>query len=460
MDAMPQANIALISVPGEYAAAEARRALEAGLHALIFSDNVALEEEIELKRFAKKRGLLVMGPDCGTAVLGGAGLGFANAVSSGEVGIVAASGTGAQAVSSALQEKGLGLSHLIGTGGRDISDAVGAVTMIRGIRALSQDESTRVIVVVSKVPGPKALSRLLAEFEVCKKPVVAYLLGAHPGLIRAVGAHPAVSLNHAAELVENLIRTQGRDAPGSSVWATASGLAKDIPSGGLFRGLFAGGTLAQEAHAILATLLPDLQSNLKDPLEGSSLGGHYLLDLGADEYTVGHPHPMIDPASQATRIEAAGAEEHVGVILFDVVLGYGAHPDPAEILAPAAEKAFKKAASMGRRMAVIATVCGTDSDPQNRAEQEKKLRDAGVLVERENARAAAIAGLTAIAGESVSDEEEGLPITLASAAHVINIGTDWFAETLQAQEIPVVQVDWSPPAGGDEELGAILDQLG
>ncbi len=314
VDAMPQANIALISVPGEYAAAEARRALERGLHALIFSDNVPLEQEIELKRYAKSRGLLVMGPDCGTAVLGGAGLGFANAVSSGEVGIVAASGTGAQAVSAALQERGLGLSHLIGTGGRDVSDAVGAVTMLRGIRALGQDESTRVIVVVSKVPGPKALPRLLAEFEACEKPVVAYLLGAHPGLIRAVGAHPAVSLDHAAELVEEILGMNQEGDRKSSLFSSVSDLAKDIPSGGLLRGLFAGGTLAQEAHAILTTLLPDLQSNLKGPLKASLSKGHYLLDLGADEYTVGHPHPMIDPTSQATQIESAGAEEQVAVI--------------------------------------------------------------------------------------------------------------------------------------------------
>jgi succinyl-CoA synthetase alpha subunit len=460
VSALPEANVALISVPGEYAAVEARRALELGLHALIFSDNVPLEEEIELKRFAGSRGLLLMGPDCGTAILGGAGLGFANAVSSGEVGIVAASGTGAQAVSAALQERGLGLSHLIGTGGRDTSDAVGGSTMLQGMQALSQDETTKAIVVLSKIPGPKTLVRLLACFETCPKPIVAYLLGAHPGLVRAAGAHPVVSLDHAAELVEEILRSKKEGSRGSSLIAMVSDLGKDLPSGGLLQGFFAGGTLAQEAHAILTTLLSDLVSNLKGPLDESTGKGHHLLDLGADEYTVGHPQPMMAPTAQATRIEAAAEEGQAAVILFDVVLGHGAHPDPAGILAPSAEKAFKKADEIGKGLTLIASVCGTDSDPQNRADQEKELRDAGVFVERDNARAAAIAGLVAVGGSSVSVEEEGLPVALPSAARVVNIGTDWFAEALQAQEIPVVQVEWSPPAGGDKELGAMLELLG
>ena len=458
--ASPEADIALISVPGEYAAAEARRALDRGLHVLIFSDNVPLEDEIALKRLASERGLLVMGSDCGTAVLGGAGLGFTNAVSGGWVGIVAASGTGAQAVSVALEERGLGLSHLIGTGGRDATDAVGAITMLQGIRALSRDASTRVIVVISKVPGPGTLARLLAEFEACEKPLVAFLLGAHFGLVRAVGAFPALSLDHAADLAREVAEGAGGREARPSAWAAALDLSEGLPADGRLRGLFAGGTLAQEAHAILAALLPDLRTNFSGPLSDSDLGGHAVLDLGADEYTVRRPHPMMDPSSQGERSEAAAEAGGVSILLIDVVLGYGSHRDPAGVLAPAAERAIRRASSKGRGLAIVASVCGTAGDPQNREDQESRLRDAGVFVERDNARAAAIAGFAAVAAEGRPAGAAGPPADLPATARVINVGTDWFADALEDQGVPVVQVDWSPPAGGDKDLAAILQRLG
>ncbi|MBI2880379.1 MAG: acyl-CoA synthetase FdrA [Candidatus Tectomicrobia bacterium] len=471
LSALPGANVALISVPGEYAGSEARRALEAGLHVFLFSDNVPLEDEVDLKRLARARGLLVMGPDCGTAFLGGAGLGFVNVVSKGEVGIVAASGTGAQAVSVALGERGLGVSHIIGTGSRDASGAVGAITLIQGLRALGRDEATRVIVLVSKAPGPGTLARLFSEIGACPrkeqsgacgKPVVAYLVGVHPGLVRAAGAAPAVSLGHAAELAAHLAEGPEERTAGPSAWATAGRLAGGLPRESFLRGLFAGGTLAQEACAILSALLPGLQSNLAGPLQTPVSGGHRIVDLGADEYTVGRPHPMIDPAFQAGRIETEAADPRVGVILFDVVLGHGAHPDPAGVLAPAAERAMARASSEGRRLACVASLCGLDPDPQGGGEQERKLRAAGVIVERDNARAAAVTGLAVAAAGLLADgmdEEEPL-VRLPARARVINIGADWFADALRAQGAAVAQVEWRPPAGGDPELARVLRALG
>ncbi|MDP7385729.1 MAG: acyl-CoA synthetase FdrA, partial [Nitrospinota bacterium] len=251
----------------------------------------------------------------------------------------------------------------------------------------------------------------------------------------------------------------GREAR-PSAWAAALDLSEGLPADGRLRGLFAGGTLAQEAHAILAALLPDLRTNFSGPLSDSDLGGHAVLDLGADEYTVRRPHPMMDPSSQGERIEAAAEAGGVSILLIDVVLGYGSHRDPAGVLAPAAERAIRRASSKGRGLAIVASVCGTAGDPQNREDQESRLRDAGVFVERDNARAAAIAGFAAVAAEGRPAGAAGPPADLPATARVINVGTDWFADALEDQGVPVVQVDWSPPAGGDKDLAAILQRLG
>lgn len=119
---LPEAQWILVSVPGRFAAGVARQSLNLGKHVFLFSDNVSLDDEIELKRVAADKGLLVMGPDCGTAIVNGVGLGFANKVRQGPIGIVAAAGTGLQQVSSRIHQLGSGVTQAFGTGGRDLSE--------------------------------------------------------------------------------------------------------------------------------------------------------------------------------------------------------------------------------------------------------------------------------------------------------------------------------------------------
>jgi FdrA protein len=343
LDALPGANLALISVPGEFAMAEARKALNAGLHALVFSSGVPLEEERALKLLAREKRLLLMGPDCGTALIAGTPLAFANAVPRGDIGIVSASGTGLQEVSCLLARMGKGVSHGIGVGGRDLDERVGALATLDAIDALEQDAMTATIVLLSKPPAPHVAEQVLKRLARCRKKTVVCFLGLdQPGL--------APTLLAAAEMAAgSKIQDEKQQA--------ASGKGK-------VRALYCGGTLCSEAELIFRR---------------RGLKGHTFIDLGDDRYTRGRPHPMIDPEIRNAHVAAAAADPAVGVILLDVVLGYGAHPDPAGILLKVNAKT------------VVASVTGTDEDPQVRSRQVAKLREAGVLVAPSNAQAAELA---------------------------------------------------------------------
>lgn len=385
----PALNIAVISVPGEHAAREARRAIERGLHVFLFSSGVELEDEIELKRRAAERGLVVMGPDCGTSIIAGTGLGFANAVRRGPIGIVGASGTGIQAISSLVHRLGSGVSHAIGTGSRDLSDEVGGVTALAGMRALGRDPTTDVIVLVAKAVGPDTRARLRSVGRHLGKPVVTCFL-AEPGT-------DARTLREAAEIA---VARQGEgDAqpPGGTRFDAEVEEAGRAMSDGqrYIRGIFAGGTLCAEAQRILhdrglpirsnAPLRPAMQLDDQQPR------GHVLLDMGVAEYTSGRPHPMIDPRLRRERLVAEALRSDVAVILLDVVLGYGAAADPAGDLADAIGSARDTAGREGRHLSVVASICGTDLDPQGLDGQRKTLEDAGAMVFPTSAEAATAA---------------------------------------------------------------------
>jgi FdrA protein len=382
---LPQANLVVISLPGEYAAAEAMRALRAGLHVFLFSDNVSLDDEIALKRLALKERLLCMGPDCGTAYVNGVGLGFANVVRRGRIGCVAASGTGLQAVASRLDALGEGISHAIGVGGRDLSAEVnGAMTKL-GLAALGADAGTELIVVISKPPAASVLPGLEAAIQATGKPVVVCCLGAAP---RVDGeAHWVTTLDDAAHCAA--ARRRGKPWI-AEAFRDPAGIAKrlaglNVKSGGLL-GLYTGGTLAHEARLVLEPLL--------GPVAYGSGGGatHRVIDLGDDEFTVGRPHPMIDAAARAARVQEAGASEEVAVLLLDLVQGKSAHPDPAGPLAAALVDARRTAERAGRSLTAIASVTGTAGDPQRG--QADALEAAGAMVLPSNAEAARFAALT------------------------------------------------------------------
>ena len=390
----PQANLALVSVPGDYAAAEAMKALRLGLHVMLFSDNVALAEEAALKRFARERKLLVMGPDCGTAIIDGVPLGFANAVRRGAVGVVGASGTGTQQVTSLVHRGGGGVSHAIGTGGHDLHEEIGGITMLHGLDLLARDPDTRAIVLISKPPSPAVAREVIEAARRAGKPVVVNFIGA---ALRISGdnLHLAATLEEAAAAA--LALSQGRRAPER----VGSGLPKVPavefgPQQRYVRGLFSGGTFCYEASALLKNAWSnapvDPKWRLSDPWKSRE---HTLVDLGDDDFTRGRPHPMIDHRLRNERLLAEAADPQVAVILLDVVLGYGAHPDPAAEMVPAIAKARAAAAKERRALAFVASVCGTDEDPQGLERQEAALREAGVLLAESNAAAARLANAIA-----------------------------------------------------------------
>jgi FdrA protein len=390
--AHPDANVAVVSVPGEYAVLEAHKALSAGLDVLLFSDNVPVAVEAALKARAHERGRLLMGPGAGTAVLGGVGLGFANAVARGRVGIIAAAGTGAQEAMSLLDRWGAGVSQVIGVGGRDLTAAVGGRMTAAALRALERDEATEVILLVSKPPAAEVAAAVLAA--PVTKPVVAALLG-----LRAP-ALPPVGVTLAATLEQGVLETLGalglpRPDPGAGLAATARHAAAALPPDrhAVF-GLFSGGTLCYEALVVLAGRLGPVHSNTPLP-DGRGLpappGGHVCLDLGEEEFTRGRPHPMIDPAARSELILRAGRARSTAVVLLDVVLGHGAHPDPAGLLAPACAEVRAQAGGPQ----VVAYVLGTDRDPQDRRAQRARLEEAGCVLAPTGARGALLAAAVA-----------------------------------------------------------------
>jgi len=385
---LPDANLVTISVPGAYAKLEAMAALRRGLHVFLFSDNVSLADEIALKRVATEKGLLCMGPDCGTGYLNGVGLGFANVVPRGRIGCVSASGTGLQAVASRLASLGEGISHGIGVGGRDLSAEVGGVMTAFALEALGADRSTELIVVISKPPAPAALARLEAAIGVIGKPVVVCCLGA-PGPPAGAGRWVA-TLEDAAEAATADVRGTPWVPRAFSDAEDVRVRLKRIEAGsrhsGTLLGLFVGGTLAHEARLVLEPWLGQVSP--------SAAGGrHRILDLGADEYTVGRPHPMLDPAERDARVREAGRDPSVGVLLLDLVLGRGTHPDPARSLAAAVEDARAAATRVGRELTVVASAIGTEGDPQGLGGQVAALESAGVHVFPGSAQAARFAAL-------------------------------------------------------------------
>jgi FdrA protein len=369
---LPDANLAIISIAGRYASDEAMRALEAGLHVMLFSDNVPLEKEIALKKFAAKRGLLVMGPDCGTAIINGVPLAFANVVNRGHIGIVAAAGTGLQEVSSLISNAGAGISQAIGTGGRDVKKEVGGIMFIEGLKALAKDEQTKVILLVSKPPHPAVLKHITKVLKTIRKPVVTMFIGASPGTLEDA-ALKAVALSRGK---------QPRKIP----WRCPV-VPKRKPRQKYIRGLFSGGTFCAEAQILLGknaySNAPTGKSKqLKNSLKSQK---NTFLDLGEDEFTVGRPHSMIDYSLRNKRILEEAADPETAVILLDVVLGYGSHPDPASELAGVIRQASQK-------VSVVCSVTGTDKDPQNRSHVAAALRKAGAIVMPSNAAACKLAG--------------------------------------------------------------------
>lgn len=398
-------TLAVVSVPGAHAWLEAEQALHQRLHVLLFSDNVPVEQELRLKTLAVDKGLLLMGPDCGTAMINGVGLGFSNVVPRGPVGIVGASGTGMQQVMCLLAASGVGISQAIGTGGRDLSAAVGGIMMRHGLHLLARDPQTEVIVLVSKPPAERVASQILRAAEI-DKPVVVIFLGASPTEFPAVAQNIsfARTLSEGAELAASLAHKEHIDTKSKLVLSQDEEERlvlegdKLHPSQHYVRALYSGGTLCDEAMVVMSTGIGPIYSNI--PLKpewivtaDAAYAGHTALDLGSDEFTRGRPHPMIDPTLRLQYLKQAAEDPQTAVILLDIVLGFCSLDNPAAVYGPAIIAARESATASGRSLAVVVSLCGTEGDPQQLARQRRELESAGALVFESNALAAIAASM-------------------------------------------------------------------
>lgn len=403
---IPEANLAVIAVNGAYAPREARKALENNLHVMLFSDNVSIEDEIELKKLAHEKGLLMMGPDCGTAIIGNVALCFANAVRKGSIGIVGASGTGSQEVSVRIHEFGGGITQMIGTGGRDLKEEIGGIMMLDGIKALEDDEATKVIVLISKPPAASVEEKVLAQIKQCKKPVVVWFVGGDEEKVKQAGGHFAKMSKEAAL---KAVLLAGADESKINKRALNIPLIEEVrtkltPEQKYIRGLFSGGTLCDEAMHAAMEKFDNVYSNIqRDPnyrLKDKNISQeHTFIDFGDDEFTQGKPHPMIDPSTRISRFIQEANDPSVGVIVMDFVLGYGAHEDPVGAMLPAIIEAKQNAEQEGRHLEIIGYVLGTELDPQNLEEQVEKLLAAGATHASSSQNAGLLAREFVVKGE-------------------------------------------------------------
>ena len=492
LEKMPEANLAVISIPGEYAALEADRALDEGLNVFMFSDNVSIEDEKVLKTKAHEKGLAVMGPDCGTGIIQGVPIAFTNNVEKGSIGIIGASGTGIQELTTIIDRLGEGVTNAIGIGGRDLNASIGGITMLDMIDAMEEDDSVKVVIIVSKPPAKEVRDRISERLASFSKPVVTLFVGEKPKYHEENFYH-TYTLDEAARLAVSLVR--GQKVPEATVDVDKSQFFK-AEENKTIKAYYSGGTLANEAAMLIKDAL-----DVKEPpvdIDGYmlQLDGNVVVDLGDDAYTKGKPHPMIDPEKRIECMESAVDDESTGVILLDIMLGYGSHEDMAGALLPSILRLRKKAEDAGRKVFFVATVCGTRKDYQGYDEAVKKLQDAGVIVCENNKLACRTAiqaigrdfsepekeirkkeiskkeDTTGSTGENKNGEtdvdstkngkqkvSQQIKALLSEKPRIINIGLKSFAEVAKEFGCGVIQYDWMPPAGGKVELIKTLNFL-
>ncbi|MEN2974437.1 MAG: hypothetical protein ABDH32_02525 [Candidatus Caldarchaeales archaeon] len=403
LEDMPDVNLAVISIPGQYVKELALKILEKNIHIHLFSDHVPIEDEVELKKYASERGLLVLGPGAGTSIINGKAIAFANKVRTGPIGVVAAAGTGLQEVSVLLDKVGLGISQGLGVGGNDVKEAVGGIMTIDCIKALEADEDTKSIMVISKPPDSSVLKKIIQFIEgETRKPFVLCFLGTRkyiPPKKLAKRIHSVRSLQLAVlDMVKMNSPEKYREARSkislklSELKKLCRNLSKNLKADQRYlRALYTGGTLMYESLLIYRELIgKDVYSNapldLKYKLEDSYKSRmHTVVDLGEEEFTAGRPHPMIDPTIRKIRLIEEAKDPEVAVITLDFVLGYGAHPDPVGAMQDSIIEARKIAEKDSRQIVILGHVCGTEADPQNSMVQEEKLKNLGVLVFPTNA---------------------------------------------------------------------------
>lgn len=455
------ANLALISIAGEYASGEVDRALDRGLNVFLFSDNVSVEEEKRLKEKANEKDLILMGPDCGTAILSGVPLAFANVIEKGNIGVVGASGTGIQEITTIISRYKKGITHAIGTGGRDLSAKVGAITAIKALKTLDKDKETDVIVFVSKPPAPEVRDKVINVFKELSKPVVAVFLGEKPKESHN-NVHYAWTLEEAALKAVELSNDKAKTFEELEEIIPEIKFIKENKNKRFIKGLYCGGTLALEAAMIISENF-GIEDD-KTHKDGVMLHykHHEIIDLGDDKYTKGRPHPMIEPSLRIDELNSVVEKEETAVVLLDNVIGHGGYEDMASVISPV----VKKYKDENKNVIFISSVTGTSNDPMSYEDQVEKLKESGVIVCDSNAKATKLAidiinylnSEININNEKI-DCEDKVKELISAKPRVINIGLKHFAQTVKKYEGEVVQYNWAPVAGGDKRLAKILEKL-
>ncbi|WP_144789043.1 acyl-CoA synthetase FdrA [Lysinibacillus fusiformis] len=461
-------NLALISIPGQYAAMEAENALNEGLHVFMFSDNVSKEDEVKLKQKAHEKGLLVMGPDCGTALIHGVPLAFTNNVNEGDIGIVGASGTGIQEVTTIIDRYGKGVTNALGTGGRDLSTEVGAITMLDSIKALNQDPKVKVITVISKPPAEEVQRKVLNLLRNIDKPVVTLFLGDKPSY-QEENIYHAYTLEEAAVVA---VQLSNGDKPNFEPTTADVNVVLNESQVGI-KGYYSGGTLASEAAMLVRDAFKDAMTEEKSESYVLKTNTHEIIDLGDDVYTKGKPHPMIDPEKRIEMLEKSMNDPETAVIMIDNVIGNGGHEDMASELAPIIKRILDSARQECRQLAVLATVVGTAQDIQGYEKQIEILKESGAIICKTNDQMVRTA-IQLVGGkveQPITDvqkfdyTEESLVVDekimsfINMKPSVINIGLKSFTEAVQNSGSECVQFNWRPIAGGDEKLMKVLQFL-
>lgn len=459
---MPDANMSLISVNGEFAAEETEKALDKGLNVFLFSDNMPIEDEVRLKKMAQEKGLLVMGPDCGTSILGGVPVGFANVLKGGNIGIVGASGTGIQEISTIISRNGGGISQAIGTGGRDLSSEVGGITASTALKILESDEETDIIVFVSKPPAKDVMEKIEKQFKGINKPIVAMFLGEDREDIEE-NIHFASTLEGAALKALDLSKEVSIFKKISSAVDNISKNKNQVA----IKGLYCGGTLAGEAANIIAKHYNMKTDSTHDKGVMLNCGGHKIIDLGDDFYTKTKPHPMIDPSTRVEVLKDIVKEEDTAIVLLDNVIGYASNEKMASILSKTVKEAKEILLKEGKEVVFIASVTGTMEDPQNYSNEVETLKEAGILVFESNASAVResinilekIKECKCFVSSSTNEGIEKAYSLVKEGPRVINTGLEMFTESLTKNDASVVQYNWAPIASGDKRMAKILKLL-
>lgn len=461
---LPSANMSLISINGEYAAEEAERALDAGLNVFLFSDNVSEEEELKLKKKAQEKGLIVMGPDCGTSILKGVPLGFSNVIENGNIGIVGASGTGIQEISTIIGRSGYGISHAIGTGGRDLSEYIGGITASMALELLAEDENTDVIVFVSKPPAKSVMEKIKKQFKTINKPIVTIFLGESGGKVEDNIYYATTLAEAALKAIEiaNMIKELNK------IKVEIENISKNSYQRSI-KGLYCGGTLALEAAHIIAQHHHREVSKTHDKGVMLDLNGNEIIDLGDDYYTRSKPHPMIEPSLRSEIIRDYAMKEDTAILLFDNVIGYASNDRTAQILSEEVIKVRKELSLKNKNIIFIATVTGTNEDPQNYEKQVSILEDAGIIVFDTNAAAVnncieiiyMIENLSSnhIKKYDAVEKYSGAYELLNEGPRVINTGLQMFTKAIRNNCGQVIQYNWTPIASGNKRLQKILKLL-